>query len=114
MEAVEEEAEEDEAREDEADEEDAEEEDVNGNAEHAGETVTIRVKDLTGEETMFKIKKSTKFVKIMNAYAMRKGVEAMSLRFLLDCERIHPDDTCATLQLEDGDQVYVMLEQSGC
>ena len=49
VEAVEEEAEEDEAREDEADEEDAEEEDVNGNAEHAGETATIRVKDLTGE-----------------------------------------------------------------
>ena len=114
MEAVEEEAEEDEAREDEADEEDAEEEDVNGNAEHAGETATIRVKDLTGEETMFKIKKSTKFVKIMNAYAMRKGAEAMSLRFLFGRERIHPDDTCETLELEDGDQVDVIFNLRGC
>jgi len=109
------EAEEDVAEEEEANAEDAEEEEVNGSVERAGDPMlTILVKDQTGEQTMFKIKRSTRFWKIMTCYALRKGVEATSLRFLLNGEQIVPDDTGATLQLEDGDRVDVSLEQRGC
>ncbi|KAL7529152.1 hypothetical protein ACHAXR_004106 [Thalassiosira sp. AJA248-18] len=77
------------------------------------EPITIRVKDQTGEETMFKIKKSTKMSKVFNAYAQRKGVESASLRFLLDGERIGPDETPKMLELEDEDQIDCVLAQVG-
>ena len=48
------------------------------------ETITIRVKDQNGEETMFKIKKSTRMMKVFATYAARKGVEATAMRFMLD------------------------------
>ena len=59
----------------------------------------------TGEETMFKIKKSTKMSKVFKAYASRKGVEEGSLRFLLDGERISETDTPKMLELEDEKDV---------
>ena len=77
------------------------------------EPITIRVKDQTGEETMFKIKKSTKMSKVFGAYASRKGVEPASLRFLLDGERIGPDETPKMLELEDEDQIDCVLAQVG-
>lgn len=51
--------------------------------------------------------------KIFNAYAVRKGVQPNSLRFLLDGERINADDTPKMLELEDQDQIDCVLEQSG-
>lgn len=67
----------------------------------------------SGEETFFKIKKSTKMHKVFESYANRKGVQASSLRFLLDGERIEPDSTPKMLELDDQDQIDCMLEQSG-
>jgi len=81
--------------------------------ESANEPITIRVKDQTGEETMFKIKKSTKMSKVFSAYAQRKGVEEKSLRFLLDGERINETDTPKMLELEDEDQIDCVLAQVG-
>jgi small ubiquitin-related modifier len=81
--------------------------------ESANEPITIRVKDQTGEETMFKIKKSTKMSKVFSAYAQRKGVEEKSLRFLLDGERILETATPKMLELEDEDQIDCVLAQVG-
>ncbi|KAL3771302.1 LOW QUALITY PROTEIN: hypothetical protein ACHAW5_004511 [Stephanodiscus triporus] len=81
--------------------------------ESSNEPITIRVKDQTGEETMFKIKKSTKMSKVFSAYAQRKGVEQASLRFLLDGERISETDTPKMLELEDEDQIDCVLAQVG-
>lgn len=81
--------------------------------ESANEPITIRVKDQTGEETMFKIKKSTKMSKVFSAYAQRKGVEPKSLRFLLDGENIPETSTPKMLELEDEDQIDCVLAQTG-
>ncbi|KAL9188949.1 hypothetical protein ACHAXT_011439 [Thalassiosira profunda] len=78
------------------------------------EPVTIRVKDQTGEETMFTIKRSTRMAKVFTAYAKRKGVTAIALRFTLDGERVGPDDTAETWELDDNDQIDVILAQVGC
>ncbi|GMH61354.1 hypothetical protein TL16_g03239, partial [Triparma laevis f. inornata] len=67
----------------------------------------------TGEETFFKIKRSTKMEKVFQTYATRRGVDFNSLRFLLDGERIGPDETPKTLELDDQDQIDCMLEQTG-
>lgn len=67
----------------------------------------------TGEETFFKIKKTTKMQKVFETYATRKGVQVNSLRFLLDGDRITPDQTPKMLELEDQDQIDCVLEQTG-
>lgn len=59
------------------------------------------------------MKKHTKMSKIFNAYASRKGVDASSLRFLLDGENVEPDSTPKMLELEDQDQIDAVLEQVG-
>ena len=51
--------------------------------------------------------------KVFETYAQRKGVQSGSLRFLLDGERIEPDQTPKMLELDDQDQIDCMLEQSG-
>lgn len=81
--------------------------------EGASEQITLRVRDQTGEETVFKIKKTTKMSKVFSAYAQRKGVDSNSLRFLLDGERITDDQTPKTLELENDDQIDCVLEQLG-
>eukprot|EP01082_Thalassiosira_pseudonana_P010194 g8948.t1 g8948 contig34:495094-495889(+) len=81
--------------------------------EEGSEQLTIRVKDQNGEETYFKIKKTTKMKKIMDAYAQRKGINRTSVRFLLDGDRITDDDTPKTLEIEDQDQIDCVLEQTG-
>mmetsp|Transcript_6878 Transcript_6878/g.9650 ORF Transcript_6878/g.9650 Transcript_6878/m.9650 type:complete len:107 (+) Transcript_6878:51-371(+) len=76
-------------------------------------TITIRVKDQTGEETFFKVKKTTRMEKVFTTYAQRKGVSVSALRFLLDGERVNPDHTPKMLDLEEHDQIDCMLEQQG-
>eukprot|EP00549_Striatella_unipunctata_P017910 CAMPEP_0118687794 /NCGR_PEP_ID=MMETSP0800-20121206/8576_1 /TAXON_ID=210618 ORGANISM="Striatella unipunctata, Strain CCMP2910" /NCGR_SAMPLE_ID=MMETSP0800 /ASSEMBLY_ACC=CAM_ASM_000638 /LENGTH=56 /DNA_ID=CAMNT_0006585009 /DNA_START=173 /DNA_END=343 /DNA_ORIENTATION=- len=51
--------------------------------------------------------------KVFETYAEKKGIQANSLRFLLDGERIKGDQTPKQLELEDQDQIDCMLEQMG-
>ncbi|KAL7524283.1 hypothetical protein ACHAXR_000509 [Thalassiosira sp. AJA248-18] len=76
--------------------------------------ITIRLKDQSGEETMFTVKSTTKMHKVFSKFAARKGVETSSLRFMLDCENIDPDATPKMLELEDDDQIDVFVPQCGC
>ena len=80
----------------------------------SNEAIAIFVKDNVGEETMFKIKRTTQLGKVFNAYAERKGVDDGDLRFMLDGERVSYDDTPTILYLDDGDQIDVMMRQCGC
>jgi small ubiquitin-related modifier len=52
--------------------------------------------------------------KLYEAYARRWGVCPSSLRFLVDGERIHLDDTAEALGIQDNDIVYNVFEQNGC
>lgn len=70
-------------------------------------------KHQTGEEVYFKVKKTTRMEKVFNSYATRKGVQLGALRFLIDGQRVHNNDTPAKLELEDQDQIDCMLEQQG-
>jgi small ubiquitin-related modifier len=51
--------------------------------------------------------------KVFDTYAQRRGVQPDSLRFLLDGERIEPDQTPKMLELEDQDQIDAVLAQNG-
>ncbi len=76
-------------------------------------TITIRVKEQGGEETYFKVKKSTKMGKVFEAFANRKGVQKTALRFLLDGERIGEGQSPEDLDLLENDQIDCLLEQTG-
>ena len=76
-------------------------------------TLTIRVKDQSGDETFFKVKKSTKMANIFRAYAQRKGVEYHVLYFLLDGTRIDGEETPSSLELEEDEQIDCLLNQYG-
>jgi len=77
--------------------------------------MTIKIKPPGGEFILFKVKETTSFQKIMEAYAAKVGanVNARALRFMIDGERVCFHDTPKMLEMEDGDQVDVYNEQCG-
>ena len=82
-----------------------------------GEPIAIRVKDQAGEETLFRIRRSTKMKIIFKAYAQQKNLELeydkKALRFTIDGERINPEATPIDLGLQDEDVIDVILAQVG-
>ena len=77
------------------------------------EYVKIRVADASGTEIYFKVKRKTKFQKITDAYSKRNGMVPGSVRFTFDGNRIRMDDTVGSLELENGDVIDAMVEQTG-
>ncbi|KAI0245443.1 ubiquitin-like protein [Lactifluus subvellereus] len=77
------------------------------------ETINVKVVSATGDEVYFKIKRNTKLSKLQGAYANKVGKDVGSIRFLYDGNRINDDDTPATLEMDDGDTIDVMVEQVG-
>eukprot|EP01038_Epipyxis_sp_PR26KG_P006399 gene6399-8810_t len=79
----------------------------------AEESITLRVRELSGEEMFFKVKKITKLGKIMDSFAQRKGVPLDTLRFRFDGDLINREDTPKMLEMEENDQIDVVLQQTG-
>jgi small ubiquitin-related modifier len=75
--------------------------------------ITLRVKEGSGEETAFKVKKSTKMSKIFDTFASRKGLSVNMIRFMYDGKRVKAEDTPKMLEMEDDDQIDVVLQQEG-
>ncbi|KAF8329800.1 ubiquitin-related domain-containing protein, partial [Cantharellus anzutake] len=70
-----------------------------------------QVTSSTGEEIFFKIKRSTKLVKLQNAYANKVGKDVSGIRFLYDGVRINDGDTPTSLGMDDNDRIDVMVER---
>merc|ERR1711933_661418 len=81
-------------------------------AEAAGAHIQLKVKNQQGSEVQFKIKKATPLRKLMDVYCSRLGLRASQVRFMVDGERILPDDTAERLGLEDEDLIEVAMEQT--
>ncbi|ROW03604.1 hypothetical protein VPNG_07214 [Cytospora leucostoma] len=77
------------------------------------EQLTVKVTDNNNNETLFKVKRSTKLGKLMVYFCERQGKVLDSVRFLLDGKRVQPTDTPDTLEMEDGDTLEVHQEQQG-
>ena len=52
------------------------------------EYLNLKVKSQDGEEVFFKIKRTTQFRKLMEAYCQRQTVSMNNVRFLFDGEKI--------------------------
>eukprot|EP01067_Filipodium_phascolosomae_P007773 Filipodium_phascolosomae@DN637_c0_g1_i1.p2 len=77
------------------------------------EHMTIKVKNASGEEVQFRVKKTTQFRRIIQAYCSRLGQTESTVRFLFDGERITPEQTPADLNMENEDVVDALVEQTG-
>ena len=79
----------------------------------ADATINIKCVDQRGRELFFKLKATTPFSKMFDAYSNKTMVNVAALRFLFDGTRVSSSDTPAKLEMEDGDIVDVHMEQVG-
>ncbi|EJT98153.1 small ubiquitin-related modifier [Dacryopinax primogenitus] len=79
----------------------------------SNQPINVKVVTSTGDEVFFKIKRNTKMSKLKGAYAQRVGKDVQTIRFLYDGERLGEDETPASLEMQDGDTIDVMVEQVG-
>eukprot|EP00825_Cyclidium_porcatum_P042550 TRINITY_DN584_c0_g3_i4.p1 TRINITY_DN584_c0_g3~~TRINITY_DN584_c0_g3_i4.p1 ORF type:complete len:143 (-),score=42.88 TRINITY_DN584_c0_g3_i4:361-789(-) len=77
------------------------------------EYINLKVKAQDGEEVFFKIKKTTQFKKLMEAYCQRQSVTLQSVRFIFDGDRILETNTPNDMGMENGDEIDVVVEQQG-
>eukprot|EP01016_Furgasonia_blochmanni_P011665 TRINITY_DN1537_c0_g1_i2.p1 TRINITY_DN1537_c0_g1~~TRINITY_DN1537_c0_g1_i2.p1 ORF type:complete len:188 (+),score=13.31 TRINITY_DN1537_c0_g1_i2:65-628(+) len=75
--------------------------------------LNLKVKSQDGEEVFFRIRKTTQLKKLMDAYCQRQSVSFQNVRFLFDGERISDTQTPEQLQMENGDEIDVVIEQTG-
>ena len=59
------------------------------------------------------IKRSNKLEKLMNHFCTKMNLSANQCRFIFDGERLKDDDTPDKLEMENGDEIDVMVEQTG-
>jgi hypothetical protein len=62
------------------------------------EHLNIKVTD-NNNEVFFKIKRSTKLEKLMNAFCDRQGKQLSTVRFLFDGQRVRPEDSPDTVSI---------------
>eukprot|EP00039_Didymoeca_costata_P018317 m.333028 g.333028 ORF g.333028 m.333028 type:complete len:102 (-) comp17048_c0_seq1:136-441(-) len=75
--------------------------------------INLKVMAQDNTEVHFKIKRSTKMSKLIEAYCKRQGLQSGSIRFLFDGQQVGPDDSPESLDMEDNDCIDVMQQQTG-
>ena len=69
--------------------------------------ISLKVKDQSGGEVVFKVKRHTKIGKIQDAFCQKKAWDPAQVRFIFDGARINKDDTPEDLGIESGDVSYM-------
>ncbi|KAL3761311.1 hypothetical protein ACHAWU_010224 [Discostella pseudostelligera] len=80
------------------------------------ETITLRIKDLTGEETYFKVRQSTSIWKLKYQFCLQKGIVSSmeSMMFLLDGDNLDDNKPISYYDIEDNYQIDCVLKRVGC
>jgi small ubiquitin-related modifier len=76
-------------------------------------SIQLKVKNAEGKEVVFKLKSSTPLRKLMDAYCQREGLPTDGVRFLYDGERLGREQTPGELEMEEGDEIDALVEQTG-
>jgi small ubiquitin-related modifier len=66
-----------------------------------------------GSAVMFRVKPTTKFEKIIQSWCDKKAVDPATMRFHYDSGQVTGQDTPLSLDMDDGDQIDVAVEQVG-
>eukprot|EP00465_Bigelowiella_longifila_P013506 CAMPEP_0185279730 /NCGR_PEP_ID=MMETSP1359-20130426/64223_1 /TAXON_ID=552665 /ORGANISM="Bigelowiella longifila, Strain CCMP242" /LENGTH=118 /DNA_ID=CAMNT_0027874683 /DNA_START=9 /DNA_END=365 /DNA_ORIENTATION=+ len=82
---------------------------------NAPEAINIKVIGAGGYEVFFKVKQTTQFKRLFEAYCQKVGAERDSLyRFLFEGERLRDCDTPADHGMEDEVEIEAMRQECGC
>jgi len=60
-----------------------------------------------------KVKKDLPFTKVIEAWCSNMNISPASVRFLFDGQRINPTQTPEDFEMVDGDNIDVLVEQTG-
>ena len=77
------------------------------------DSIQLLIKAQDGSSLPFRVKRTTTFRMMFQAYANKRSRDIGTLRFLFDGQRLMPTDTPETRDLEGGDEIDVMIEQVG-
>ncbi len=75
--------------------------------------ITLHVISQSGDSLQFKVRMTTPLQKVIDAYCSRMNVSEESVRFLYDGDRVKGINTPEIMDLEDGDIIDVVLQQTG-
>ena len=86
----------------------------NTNSQVNNDIIHLKVRSQDDDEVFFKIKRSTQLKKLMDKYCERQGISNINnVRFLFDGERLVETNTPDELQMQNGDEIDVVIEQVG-
>ncbi|XP_038694756.1 small ubiquitin-related modifier 1-like [Tripterygium wilfordii] len=74
--------------------------------------INLKVKGQVGKEVYFRIKRSTRLKKLMNAYCDRQSVEFSTIAFLFDARRLRAEQTPEEPEMKGGDVIDAVLPQN--
>lgn len=78
------------------------------------ENINLFVADQSGgAPVQFRIKKTTPFRKLMDAYCKKLGLSKQDVRFTFDGNRLREQDNPKACGVEDGDEIDVFQQQQG-
>lgn len=72
-------------------------------------TLSIKVRDQSNGEVVFKVKRTTKFKRVLDAFCSKKSWNAEQVRFIFDGQRVMEEHTPDDLGLENGDVCVLFL-----
>lgn len=75
--------------------------------------LNIKIKSQDGDVVEFRVKPTTSFGKIFDAYCERKGCDAGAVRFVFEGANIGKDAKVADIDIEHGDCIDCMIQQIG-
>ena len=78
------------------------------------ETINIRVVAQDGAQVHFKVKTTTQLSKVFDSYCQRQGITRNTVRFVFDGDRLFDTYMPKDIGLEDGDEIDVLVDQTGC
>ena len=84
-----------------------------GGSSSSSEQLNLKVVGQDGQVIQFKIKQSTPFRKLMNAYCDRQKLALSTIRFVFDGTRLKESDTPKSMDMEEGDAIEVFTQQTG-
>ena len=75
--------------------------------------ITIRTLSQDGTELHFKMRPNSPLEKLILAYCQRQSIAKSMVRFMYNGIHVQETDTAKSLEMESGDSIDVMIEQTG-
>jgi len=73
----------------------------------------LRFQEQNGQEVFIVVSSQMPFSKIFKGYTTKRNIDARSVRFLFDGNRINDGDTPKSLMMENEDSIDVLAQQTG-